>query len=79
MNKVTLMDDISAKISQLFATVGAHGFEERLKELLKQSFSKMELVTADEFEIHKQVLQRTRLKLEELEKRVAELEAQKHP
>ncbi len=75
MNKVTLLDDIQTKISQLFATNGVTGLDNPLKQLLQQSFAKLELVSAEDFEIQRQVLLRTREKLDALEKRMAELEA----
>ena len=42
--------------------------------MLSQGFSKLDLVTREEFDTQAQVLARTRVRLEELEKRVAELE-----
>lgn len=39
------------------------------------TFAKLDLVTREEFEVQTQVLQRTREKLEALEKRVADLES----
>jgi BMFP domain-containing protein YqiC len=42
--------------------------------MLSQGFSKLELVTREEFDAQTQVLVRTRQRLEELERRVAELE-----
>jgi BMFP domain-containing protein YqiC len=42
--------------------------------MLSQGFSKLDLVTREEFDTQTQVLVRTRARLEELEKRVAQLE-----
>ncbi len=42
---------------------------------MQQMLEKMDLVTREEFEVQKAVLERTRLRLEELEHRVAILEA----
>ena len=74
MDKVTLLDDISMKVSQLFATNGGLGLENTLKQLLQQSFAKLEFVSSEDLEIQRQVLLRTREKLRALEERVAELE-----
>lgn len=41
---------------------------------LQAAFAKLELVTREEFDVQQAVLARTRAKLEELEKQVAELE-----
>ncbi|WP_281647764.1 accessory factor UbiK family protein [Parendozoicomonas sp. Alg238-R29] len=51
-------------------------FERNIKAVLTNAFSKMELLTREEFEGQAAVLQRTREMVEALEKRVAELEKQ---
>jgi hypothetical protein len=43
--------------------------------MMTQGFSKLDLVTREEFDIQTQVLAKTRAKLETLETRLAELEA----
>ncbi|MFN7835717.1 MAG: accessory factor UbiK family protein [Burkholderiaceae bacterium] len=78
MNKVTFLQDIQQKISQLFATKPAQVVEDAVRQLLHQQFSKLELVTVEEFELQKQVLLRTREKLNALEQRVTELESARH-
>ena len=49
--------------------------EQNFRGLLQSSFERMELVSREEFEIQRKVLERTREKLEVLEARLAELEA----
>lgn len=49
--------------------------EKNLHAALQAAFSKLELVTREEFDVQQAVLARTRAKLEELERQVAELEA----
>ena len=46
-----------------------------MKAMLNHGFSKLDLLTREEFEIQSEVLQRTRARLEALEARVAELES----
>ena len=48
--------------------------EKNIKTALSGMFTKLDLVTREEFDVQAQVLQRTREKLEALEKKVAELE-----
>lgn len=48
--------------------------QNNMRSALHSAFSKMDLVTREEFEVQTQVLARTRAKLEELEKKLAELE-----
>ena len=44
------------------------------RDVLAQGLRHLELVTREEFDVQSQVLARTRAKVEELERRVAELE-----
>jgi BMFP domain-containing protein YqiC len=44
-------------------------------DVLMQGLRRLELVTREEFDVQSQVLARTRAKVDELEKRIAELEA----
>jgi hypothetical protein len=48
--------------------------EKNIRSALTATFNKLDLVTREEYDVQTQVLQRTREKLEALEKRVAELE-----
>lgn len=54
-------------------------FENQLKLFLQQGFSKMNLVTREEFDIQVQVLAKTRHKLEIMEKTLEKLEATLSP
>jgi hypothetical protein len=49
--------------------------EKNLRAAMTGVFERLDLVTREELEVQEQVLARTRAKLEEMEKRVAELEA----
>jgi len=49
--------------------------EANFRSVLRSSLSKLDVVTRDEFDTQMKVLERTRSKLEALEKKVAELEA----
>ena len=49
--------------------------DKNLRAALHSALKRMDLVTREEFDIQQGVLARTRAKLEELEKQVAELEA----
>ena len=50
--------------------------EKSFHAILQGALSKLDLVTREEFEVQKLVLAKTRSKLEDLEKRVAEMEQQ---
>jgi BMFP domain-containing protein YqiC len=49
--------------------------EKNLHAVLQSTLAKLDLVSREEFEVQKAVLAKTRGRLEELEKRVSELEA----
>ena len=48
--------------------------EKNFRAILQSALGKLDLVTREEFEVQKMVLAKTRSKLENLEKRVAEME-----
>ncbi|MFC5473098.1 accessory factor UbiK family protein [Paraherbaspirillum soli] len=77
MNKPNFFDDIQAKINQAIEHSPAKDIEKNVKAMLSQGFSKLDLVTREEFDVQTQVLAATRAKLEALEARVAELEAKR--
>ena len=76
MDKTNFFNDLQAKISQAIENSPAKDIEKNVKAMLTQGFSRLDLVTREEFDIQSQVLAKTRAKLEALEARVAELEAQ---
>jgi BMFP domain-containing protein YqiC len=53
--------------------------EANFRAVLRSSLSKLDVVTRDEFDAQTKVLERTRARLEELEKRLAELEGRTGP
>ncbi len=50
--------------------------EKNVHSLLQATLGKLDLVTREEFDVQRRVLERTREKLEQLEQTLAELEAQ---
>ena len=68
-------NDLQGKINEAFENSPAKDIERNVKAMMTQGFSKLDLVTREEFDIQAQVLAKTRAKLEALEVRVAELEA----
>ena len=74
-----VLDDIGSKLSALFAQSPAKDLEKNVKALMAGAFAKLDLVTREEFEVQRQVLARTRERLEQLEARIAELEKAKTP
>ena len=69
-----ILEEFSAKMSALLANSPARDIEKNAKAVLSGVFSKLDLVTREEFDIKSQVLARTREKLKALEARVDALE-----
>ncbi|MBY4859021.1 accessory factor UbiK family protein, partial [Burkholderia contaminans] len=66
-----VFNDLQSRVSDLLKNSPAKDVERNVKAMLSQGFSKLDLVTREEFDTQAQVLARTRVRLEELEKRVA--------
>jgi BMFP domain-containing protein YqiC len=77
MLKSQIFEEISAKLSAVAESGPAKDIEKNMRALLVQGFSKLDLVTREEFDIQVQLLARTREQLSALETRVAELETQR--
>lgn len=77
MLNAKFLDELSAKMSELIAQSPLKDVEKNTRAMMGSMFTKLDLVTREEFDVQQQVLARTREKLELLEKRVAELEARK--
>ena len=72
------IDDLSRKLAgSLPSGLAAlqEDFQRNSAAFLQAALSRLDLVTREEFDVQRAVLARTREKLQELEKKVAELEA----
>ena len=74
-----LFDEISNKISETIAASPAKDLEKNVKAMMAATFSRMDLVTREEFDIQQEVLAQTRAQLTALEQRLAQLEATAQP
>jgi ubiquinone biosynthesis accessory factor UbiK len=73
------LDALSGHASKLFngeTPLPRNEFEAQFKALMQSGFSKLDLVSREEFDSQMVVLARTRARLEALEAKMAELEAQ---
>jgi hypothetical protein len=68
------MDELSARIRDFLAASPARDVEKNIRVLLGGFFSRLDLVSREEFDVQAKVLARTREKLGQLEARLAELE-----
>jgi BMFP domain-containing protein YqiC len=73
-----LVDEIGARIKEVMARTPAADIERNLRAALAAWFTRLDLVTREEFDVQTAVLARTREKLVLLEARLAELEKAAH-
>ena len=69
-----LLDEISRRVDEMIANTPVEDVQKNLRALMSAWFSRLDLVTRDEFDVQQSVLLRTREKLSMMEARVAELE-----
>ena len=74
MGNSQFFEDLSLKIRELISGSPAGDLEKNLRALLQGAFTKLELVSREEFEVQAEVLRATRERLEALQARVAQLE-----
>lgn len=78
MIKTELLDEMAERLSATLPS-GLKQFqtemEKNFRAVMQGVFSKMDLVSREEFDVQSAVLARTRSKLEKMEKQVSKLEA----
>ena len=75
MAETKFFEELDRRMKDVLAQSPAKDLERNLRALLTSVFSRLDLVTREEFDVQREVLARTRAKLEALEAQVAELEA----
>jgi len=74
MQNQKLFEEINERVRAILAQSPAADIEKNMRAMLTALFSRLDLVTREEFDVQEQVLARTREKLAQLEAKVAELE-----
>lgn len=72
-----MIEELSSKLRETLAKSPAGDLEKNIHALLQSAFTKLALVSREEFDVQTEVLRRTREKLEALEKKLTELEHSK--
>ncbi|MDN5841828.1 MAG: accessory factor UbiK family protein [Alcaligenaceae bacterium] len=73
------MDDFQKNMSEMLAKTPAADIERNVKALMAQTFSRMDLITREEFDIQAELLGRAIQRIETLEARVRALEGDTSP
>jgi len=68
------IQNLSNKIKHIIKDSPVSDMEDNINALLKSTFTKMDLVNREEFDVQTEVLKRTRSKLETLEAKIIDLE-----
>ena len=74
MLNIEIINKISSKINEIIKSSTLVDVEKNINALIQGTFTKMELVSREEFDVQAEVLRVTREKLETLEVKLAELE-----
>ena len=74
-----LLDEMDRRIREILARGPAADLEKNLRALMQSALGRLDLVTREEYDVQREVLARTRAKLEQLEARLAELEGRQAP
>lgn len=69
-----IIDDIAEAVAQAVPAGFVVDVKQNLRAALRSAFDRMDLVTREELEVQEAVLRRTRERLEQLERQVAEME-----
>ena len=75
MNRNSWLDEVQRNLSDLIARSPAADLQRNAKAMLSDTFSRMDLVTREEFDVQVELLTRTRERLEVLEAHLRRLEA----
>ena len=75
-NPTKIFEEMGNKFSEMMQSGPARDFEKNAKAMFASAFAHLDLITREEFEVQKALLTSTREKLDALEKRIAELEAE---
>ncbi len=74
MNRSKLVDEVGERLRQVLEASPAKDLERNVRAVLSGVFSRLDLVTREEFDVQREVLLRTRERLNELERKLAEIE-----
>jgi BMFP domain-containing protein YqiC len=74
MKNLAFIEDISNKIREVISDSPAGDLEKNIHALLQSMFTKLELVSREEFDVQTEVLLQTKEKLAALEKQIEALE-----
>ncbi|HRL22693.1 MAG TPA: accessory factor UbiK family protein [Alcaligenes sp.] len=79
INRSDWLEDLQKNVSELIAKSPAADIERNVKAFMGQTFNRMDLVTRDEFDTYKTMLERALARVAALETRLQALEGRQTP
>ncbi|WP_394065601.1 accessory factor UbiK family protein [Alcaligenes sp. WGS1538] len=79
INRSDWLEDLQKNVSELIAKSPAADIERNVKAFMGQTFNRMDLVTRDEFDTYKLMLERALARIAALETRLQALEGRQTP
>jgi len=79
INRSDWVDDFQKNISELVGRTPAADIERNMKAFMAQTFSRLDLVTREEFDIQAQLLEKALQRITALESRLSQLEGRQAP
>ena len=77
MNRSKLVDEVGERLRQVLEASPAKDLEKNVRAVLGSVFARLDLVTREEFDVQREVLLRTRERMNELERKLAEIERER--
>ncbi|HEX7750717.1 MAG TPA: accessory factor UbiK family protein [Bordetella sp.] len=75
MNRTQWMEDFQKNISELIAKSPAADIERNVRSMMTQAFTRMDLVTREEFDVQADMLARARTKVDQLSEQLRQLQS----
>lgn len=75
MNRTQWMEDLQKNISELIAKSPAADIERNIRSMMTQAFTRLDLVTREEFDVQADMLTRARSKVDQLAEQLQQLQA----
>ncbi|NYT61180.1 accessory factor UbiK family protein [Alcaligenaceae bacterium] len=76
INRNNWIEDLQKNVSDLIAKSPAADIERNMKAMMAQTFSKLDLVTREEFDVQADLLERSMARIATLEEKIQALEGQ---
>jgi BMFP domain-containing protein YqiC len=74
MTTQSILEQMQARLQELFAQSPARDLEQNVRAVMRQGFAKLDLATREELELQVELVRRAQERIRDLEARIARLE-----